>query len=134
MPAPHLGRSIWSIVAAIIVVTILSLGTDELFHLLGVYPPWGQPMWETKLNALALSYRLVYDTFGSYLTARLAPYQPLRHVFWGAHVALLLSLLGAAGAIAMKAGPVWYPVALALSVYPTAWLGGRLYQMGQRTA
>jgi len=27
----------------------------------------------------------------------------------------------------MKLGPVWYPIALALSVFPTAWLGGTMH-------
>ena len=28
-------------------------------------------------------------------------------------------------------GPLWYPLVLALTVFPTAWLGGRLYLSGR---
>ena len=37
-------RSTRAIVAAIVIVIALSLGTDLLFHLLRVYPPWGVRM------------------------------------------------------------------------------------------
>ena len=45
-------------------IFILSLGTDQLFHALGVYPAWGQPMRDTGLLLLALGYRFIYDVFG----------------------------------------------------------------------
>lgn len=31
----------------------------------------------------------------------------------------------------MTLGPAWYPIALALSVFPTAWLGGVLHRRTQ---
>ena len=37
-------RSTRAIVAAIVSVIALSLGTDVIFHLLRVYPPWGVRM------------------------------------------------------------------------------------------
>ena len=127
-PAPRqLGRSVAAVFVGFLVVIVLSLGTDEVFHLLQVYPPWNQPMPEPGLNLLALSYRLVYDTLGSYIMARLAPYAPMRHVWVGAAIGFVLSSAGAAAAIRMNVGPAWYPIALALSAWPTAWLGGHLY-------
>lgn len=104
----------------------LSLGTDQLFHTLGVYPPWGQPMEAAGLNALALSYRLVYDGLGSYIAARMAPSAPMKHAMVLGGIGFVLCLLGVAGAMAVHMGPLWYPVALAASVLPTAWIGGRL--------
>jgi hypothetical protein len=41
-------------------------------------------------------------------------------------IGLVLSTIGAFGAIAMKMGPAWYPILLALTALPCAWLGGRL--------
>ena len=84
-------------------------------------------MFEPGLNLLALSYRLVYDTAGSYLTARLAPHAPMRHAMIGGALGLVLSTVGAVAASTMKLGPMWYPVSLALSALPTAWLGGALF-------
>ena len=123
----RIGRSFAAVFAGFIVVFVLSLGTDQLFHLLGVYPPWGEPMWATGRNLLALSYRLVYDTYGSYLTARLAPHSPMRHALIGGAFGLLLSTAGAVAMIPKEIGPAWYPILLALSALPTAWLGGWLF-------
>jgi len=126
-PARTLPRSAWAILAAFLVVVVLSLGTDQILHVLNVYPPWGQPMWDHRLNALALSYRLVYGTLGGYVTARLAPHSPMRHALIGGTIGFLLSMLGAIGAMSLNLGPAWYPITLALSAIPTSWLGARLY-------
>lgn len=127
----RLGRSVAAIVIGFVVVVVLSLGTDEIFHLLGVYPAWKARMPEPGLNLLALSYRLVYDTFGSYLTARLAPYAPMRHAMIGGVIGLAIATAGAIATIPMDLGPAWYPIALAASALPTAWLGGVSYQRQQ---
>lgn len=128
-PRPRrLWRSTGAVAAGFVAVFVLSLGTDQVLHVLQVYPPWGQPMYDPGLNLLALSYRLVYGVLGSYLTARLAPHSPMRHVWIGAIIGFVLSSVGVIAAIQMKLGPAWYPIALALSVLPTAWLGGTLHQ------
>jgi hypothetical protein len=126
VPGRALGRSAGAILIGFAAVVVLSLGVDQILHVLNVYPPWGQPMWDHRLNALALSYRLVIGTFGSYLTARFAPYAPMRHAMIGAGIGFVLSAIGAIAAVNMAMGPAWYPIALALSAWPTAWLGGRL--------
>lgn len=120
------GRSIWAVFAGFLAVFVLSLGVDHLFHVLSVYPPYGQPMWDNSLNALALGYRLPFNAFGSWITARLAPANPMKHVWIGATIGFVLSTLGAIAGIKMKLGPAWYPIALALSAWPCAWVGGRL--------
>ena len=120
-------RSVGAILAAFVVVFVLSLGTDQILHVLNVYPPWGEPMWDHRLNALALSYRLIYGTLGGYVTARLAPQSPMRHALIGGALGFVLSSLGAVGAMSLNLGPAWYPISLALSAIPTSWLGARLY-------
>lgn len=127
-PPRNVGRSIAAVVAGIVVVFVLSLGTDQLLHVFQVYPPWGQPMHEPGLNALALSYRLVYGVVGGYVTAALAPRNPVRHAIILGVIGFVLSALGAVGAIMMKAGPAWYPIALAVTALPCAWLGGILFR------
>lgn len=119
-------RSTLAVIAGFVAIFVLSLATDQALHSLSVYPPWGEPMRETSLNLLALSYRLVYDTFGCYLTARLAPRNPMRHALVLGGVGFVLSSLGAIGAIMAEMGPAWYPILLALSSLPSAWLGGAL--------
>jgi len=125
-PSRRIGRSVGAVALGFFAVFVLSLGTDQVLHVLNVYPPWGEPMWEPRLNALALSYRCVYGVVGSYLMARFAPYAPMRHVWIGAGIGFVLSAAGAIAAIQMNIGPAWYPIALALSAWPTAWLGGTL--------
>jgi hypothetical protein len=128
IPQPRrLGRSVAAVLAGLVVVFVLSLGTDQLFHVLGVYPSWGQAMNDTGDNVLALSYRLVYNVLGCYLAARLAPRDPMRHAMILGVIGFVLSIVGAIGAISMKMGPAWYPIVLALTALPCAWLGGWLY-------
>ena len=132
---PRLGRSVLAVVAGILAGAFLSLGTDQLLHVLKVYPPWSEPMRDAALNALALGYRIVYDTFGSYVTARLAPRHPMRHALIGGAIGLVPSIAGIVAATQVDLGPIWYPIALAASVMPTAWLGGVLHGVssGQET-
>ena len=76
--------------------------------------------------ALAFAYRFVIDVAGSWLAARLAPRRPMRHALVLGAIGLVLSL---AGAVAMwDATRAWYPLALAASALPCAWLGGRLVE------
>jgi len=57
-PPRNVPRSIGAVVIGFVVVAALSLGTDQVLHVANVYPPWGQPTYETSLNALALAYRI----------------------------------------------------------------------------
>jgi hypothetical protein len=47
----------------------------------------------------------------------------------GGLIGFVVSLAGAVAAIPMNLGPTWYPIALALTALPCAWLGGMLYQV-----
>lgn len=125
-PPRNLLRSTLTVIAGFAAIVVLSLGTDQVLHSLGIYPPWGEPMRATSLNLAALSYRLVYDTFGCYLTGYLAPRNPMRHALVLGGIGFVLSSLGAVGGIMADLGPAWYPILLALSSLPTAWLGGAL--------
>jgi len=117
-------RSTGAGLAGFLAVVVLSLGTDQLLHSLDVYPPWGQPMHEPVLNLLALAYRCVYGVLGSYLAARFAPRNPMRHALALGVVGTVLSLAGAIATIPMDLGPAWYPIALVVTALPCAWLGG----------
>ena len=121
------GRTIWAVVAGILLYVILSLGTDHIFHVTEVYPPYGEPMAQTELLLLALSYRLVYGFLGMYLTAVLAPYRVVRLLWITCGIGLVLGGLGIVAGIKMDIGGLWYPVVLALSVIPTTWLVARIY-------
>jgi hypothetical protein len=72
-------RSTAAVVIGFVAVVVLSLGTDQVLHVLKVYPPWGEPMLDPGLCFLALAYRTVYAIIGSYIAAQLAPHNPMRH-------------------------------------------------------
>lgn len=123
----RLGRSAAAVLLGFLATFVLSLGTDQVLHLAGVYPPWGQPMRAPGLNLLALAYRVVYTVLGGWVTAKLAPYAPMRHVWILGGIGLLLATVGAAVTITQyDLGPTWYPIALALTSVPCVWLGGAL--------
>jgi nitrate/nitrite transporter NarK len=132
-PRPrNLWRSTGAILLAFVIVVAISLATDQVFHVLEVYPPWGEPMNDPGLNLLALSYRCVYGVLGGYLAARFAPRNPMRHAIIIGAIGFVVSAIGAIGAIQMKMGPSWYPITLALTALPTAWLGGVLHRNRQQ--
>jgi hypothetical protein len=120
------GRSIAAVALAVLAVVVLSLVTDQILHVLNVYPAWGEPMHDHGLNALALSYRIVYGVMGGYIAARLAPRNPMRHAMIVGAIGFLLSTVGAVTAIPMNLGPAWYPITLALTALPCSWIGGIL--------
>ena len=124
----NLPRSIYAVILGLIAVFVLSLGTDQVLHSLNVYPPWGQPMYDAGLNLLALSYRIVIAVVGCYIAARFAPRNPMRHAMILGVVGFVLSVAGAIATIPMHLGPSWYPIALALTALPSAWLGGVLHR------
>ena len=123
-------RSVAAIFMGFVTVFVLSLGTDQVLHVLKVYPPWMQPMYDPWLNLLALSYRCVYSVIGCYIAARFAPRAPMHHAIILGAIGFALCVLGAVSTIPMKLGPAWYPIALAITSLPCAWLGGMLYRPG----
>lgn len=127
-PPRRLWRSTGAVLCGFVAVVGLSLVTDQVLHTLRVYPPWGEPMPGTGLVCLALSYRIVYGVVGGYVTARLAPRNPMRHALVLGVVGLVVSTAGAIATIPMNLGPIWYPLALLLTALPCAWLGGVLYR------
>jgi hypothetical protein len=125
------GRSVAAVLLGLIAVVVLSLGTDQVLHVLGVYPPWGQPMWETNDNLLAFAYRSVYAVVGGYVAARLAPHHPMHHVMALGGLGFVAALVGAIATIPLELGPDWYPIALVLTALPLTWLGGVVHRVRQ---
>ena len=128
-PTSHNWRSIIAVIAGVLAGVVLTLGTDEVLHVAHVFPPWGASMTGYDgVLLLATIYRTIYGVAGSYITARLAPRNPMLHVWVLGFLGLAVSILGAVttwnGGPAY--GPHWYPVALVVLALPTAWLGGKL--------
>ena len=124
---PNTLRSIGAILAGMVTVIVLSLGTDVILHATGIYPPWFQPMADA-LWVLALAYRIVYGVIGGYVAARFAPNQPMKHALIVGFIGLALTIVG----VAMhwnkgpEYGPGWFGIALIVTALPCAWAGGKL--------
>lgn len=129
-PPRSIGRSALGLLAGFVVIVALSIITDMILHAAGVYPPPDQPMRDTGLLALALAYRCVYAVLGCYVAARLAPSAPMRHALILGAIGLVISVAGAFVAISKDMSPMWYPIALAASTLPCAWIGAKLYRGG----
>lgn len=122
----RLGQSAWAVFAGFLFVVILSLVTDALFHKLGVFPPLGEYTPDKPL-LLATAYRVIFGVIGSYITARLAPRNPMRHALIGGCIGIALGTLGAVVTWNRNLGPHWYSVALIVFGLPQSWLGAKLY-------
>jgi hypothetical protein len=127
-PQSNVGRSVWAIVAGFLVVVLLSIGTDAVLHAAGIFPALGKRMSD-GLFIPATAYRTIFGVLGSYVTARLAPSKPMKHAMIGAAIGFGLATVGAVATWNKDLGPHWYPMALILTVFPTAWIGAKIHLM-----
>jgi len=122
----HLGQSVWAIFAGFLVVVILSIATDVVFHKLGVFPPVGEYTPDKPLF-LATFYRFIYGILGSYITARFAPSRPMLHAIIGGCIGIALGTAGAVFTWNKNLGPHWYSIALIVLALPQSWLGAKFF-------
>lgn len=117
-------KSIIAVLAGFLTVVVLSVVTDAIMEFAGVFPPPEGGLFVTWMLLLAFAYRTIYNVFGGYVTASIAPKNPIRHT-------IILGGLGAVGGIVgtivgWDLSQHWYPIALAIEAVPTCWLGGWL--------
>lgn len=126
-------KSVWAVIAGVLVVVIGSTLVDFVLHAMGVFPPVGQPLSDA-LAILATSYRIVISIGAAWLTARLAPSRPMKHALMLGVVGVVLGLVGVVATWNMGLGPRWYAILLAVLAIPQCWAGGWIYerQSGRR--
>ncbi len=71
--------SVLAVIAGLLTNIIPAVAIDAVLHATGIYPPIGERMSDGLL-LLASSYRVLVAIAGGYLTARLAPAKPVKHV------------------------------------------------------
>ncbi|MBI3476077.1 MAG: hypothetical protein HY010_10120 [Acidobacteria bacterium] len=125
-------RSTGAVVLGAVVPIALALGTDQLLRVLHIFPKLADPMPQSGLNLLALTYRTLYGVLGAYLTARVAPRNPMRHALILGTLGFIVNVVGVVVTLPLHLGPAWYPIGLAVTALPTAWLGGFLFRGGQK--
>lgn len=123
----QVGKSVLAVLTGIVTGVAVTIATDVALHAIHLFPPWDQRVPDGLL-ALATAYRTVYSIGASYLTARLAPYSPLKHALVGGAIGFVVSLAGVVAT--WNGGPQyqahWYPIALTLLAIPSAWVGGKI--------
>ena len=117
-------KSIGAILAGFLLAAVLSVITDLLLETTGVMktkPFSDNPTW---LIIIIVFYRSIYNIFGCYLAARLAPTRPMRHALILGTIGFVFCILGAI--VMWHVPPHWYPLSLIVLALPCAWLGGKL--------
>ena len=118
-------KSIGSVLGGIFVGALLTVATDYVMHVTGVFPPWDQPAGDGLL-LLATAYRIPFNIVGSYVVARLAPDRPMQHALASGVVGVVVCSVGAVVSWDKGLGSHWYPLALIALAIPCAWVGGIL--------
>jgi hypothetical protein len=118
-------KSTLAILAGFVLGAVLSLGTDFLLNSLGIMSMQNFKQNSSLIVAFVVIYRFAFNVAGCYLTAKLAPNKPMKHVII---IGVIGTILGILGSVAMwdQAVP-WYNIAIILISLPSAWLGGKLY-------
>jgi hypothetical protein len=124
-------KSIWAVVAGVLVILGVTTLVDIVLHATGVFP-MDQPI-DDALALLATSYRIVIGAGGAWLTARLAPDKPMKHAMILGSVGVVLGLVGVVATWNLGLGPRWYPIALVVLAIPQCWAGGRIHEMQSGT-
>lgn len=118
-------KSIGAILSGLMIVVILSNGTDYGLQFLGIFPDVGQGKFEVWMYIVAVIYRTIYSIMAGYITAAIAPNQPMKKVFILGILGTIAATLGILAAIANEM-TIWYPALLAIFAFPSVWLGGKL--------
>lgn len=132
-------KSIGAVLAGMIFTVVTHTGTDFILESLGIFPPPpnragpGEGFHVTWMVVTALTYRVIFQVAGGYITAALAPSKPMLHALILGFIGLAMSTAAAIVVIPLNWSPAWYPIALALSSVPSAWLGGQI-RLGMTSA
>lgn len=125
-------RLILAVFGGMVIVAIASTAVDAVMHSAGVYPPVGEPMFDTIPLLLALAYRSLFEVGGAYLTAMWARERARHAVLTMGVIGSLLWVVG--GIVMSEYGPAWYSITGAVSSIPLALVGGMVYERRIRSA
>jgi hypothetical protein len=119
-------KSILAVLAGLVFIFVSHSLTDFILESAGMFPPASEGLHVTWMLLLAVGYRIVLSVVGCFITAKLAPQNPMKHALILGFIGVFLSTVGAVVAIPMNLSPTWYPIALVVISLPCAWLGGKL--------
>jgi hypothetical protein len=125
-------KSIWAVLAGALVAIVTTTVIDIGLHVADVFPPVTEPI-NDRLALLASSYRIVIGIGCAWLTARLAPKDPMKHAMVLGSIGAAVALAGVVATWNLGLGPRWYPLSLVLLAIPQSWAGARLLEMQRRS-
>jgi MFS-type transporter involved in bile tolerance (Atg22 family) len=125
-----IAKSIGAVVAGLVFIGVSHTATDAILESAGVLPK-GHLNVDAVLILLVIFYRAVLSLVGCYLTAWLAPRNPMKHSLILGAIGIVLSAIGAIATADMNLGPAWYAWSLVVIALPTAWVGGYLFVRAQ---
>jgi hypothetical protein len=119
-------KSIVAVFVGLIFIGVTHTATDTVLESVGFLPK-GHLNVGTELILFVILYRAVFSVAGCYLTARLAPANPMKHALILGGIGVVLSASGAIVTADMNLGPAWYAWSLVVISLPAAWLGAKLF-------
>ncbi len=120
-------RLILSILAGFIITAALSTAVDLVLQMAKIFPPYGEPFFDTGLVLLASAYRAVFQVFGAYVAATIAK-DKAKNAVWTIGILGTIFWLGGTF-LKPQAGPIWYGLLGAALSLPTTLTGGKLYDL-----
>ena len=125
-------QSIGAVVAGLIFIVASHSAVDFIFESTGIFTPPDRGFHTTWMVVTATVYRAILSAIGSFLTALLAPSQPMKHAVILGLIGLAVGTAAAIIVIPMNISPAWYPIALAILAVPSAWIGGLVAERRQQ--
>ncbi|MBC7901471.1 MAG: hypothetical protein H7070_15615 [Saprospiraceae bacterium] len=119
-------KGMGAVLAGLIFIVISHSLVDFILESLGVFPQPGEGYLVGWMAAVATVYRSVLVIAGAYITASLAPSNPMLHAVILGIIGTVAGTIAAIVTIPMDIAPAWYPIALAILGLPCTWLGGKL--------
>lgn len=126
-------KSIGAVLAGLIFIGVTHTTIDAILESIGVLPK-GHLNVSAQRILFVIFYRAVFSLAGCYLTAKLAPKDPMKHSLILGGIGTVLSAVGAIATANMNIGPAWYAWSLAIIALPIAWLAGKIYVTRSQSA
>ena len=124
-------KSIGAILAGFLSGALLSIATDFIMEKSGMMSMENFKQSSLAIIFFVIFYRFIFNVIGCYLTARLAPNKPMKHVII---IGIIGTVLSIAGSIVMWEYAIpFYNITIILMSLPSAWLGGKLFLQTTQT-
>ena len=123
----NIWKSIGAVLAGLIFIGVTHSAIDAILEGAGILPK-GHLNVGAGLILFVVLYRAIFSFAGCYLTAKLAPVNPMKHSLILGGIGTALSAAGAIVTANMNIAPAWYGWSLVVIALPLAWIAGNVYE------